>query len=139
MHIPSLMERWGSRRTSGGWTDPWGSQLTLVYLIPCHGSAVDVVQCLCGRSQVCMSMISLGDLPHTCSCTWYCLQIKVEIEEGLYWFKNQGVFIQNQFFLFFYIFTMRPSSNKADMPWLTFPFESSSMTYPFGFENSYKG
>jgi hypothetical protein len=39
-------------------------------------------------------------------------------------------------FKFKYKITMRLSSNKGGMPWLTFPFESSSMTYPFGFENS---
>jgi hypothetical protein len=46
-------------------------------------------------------------------------------KEGLHWYKNQGAVIQIQ-----NKFTMRPSSNKAGMPWLTFPFESSSMTYP---------
>jgi hypothetical protein len=46
-------------------------------------------------------------------------------KEGLYWFKNQGAFIQIQ-----NKFTMRPSSNKVNMPWLTFPFESRLMTYP---------
>jgi hypothetical protein len=31
------------------------------------------------------------------------------------------------------------NSNKAFMFWLTFPFESSSMTYPIWIRNSYKG
>jgi hypothetical protein len=36
-------------------------------------------------------------------------------------------------------FNMRPNSNKAGMPWLTFQFESSLVTYPIWFRNSYKG
>jgi hypothetical protein len=61
---PEEYEKQG--KTSGGSTGPWGSRITLVYLVPCHESANDVVQHLCGRSQMRMSLINFGDLPCTC-------------------------------------------------------------------------
>ena len=40
---------------------------------------------------MCMAMMILGDLPHTCACTWYCIQTKWWKENnGSTGFKNQG-------------------------------------------------
>jgi len=49
------------------------------------------VRYICGSSRICMTMMVLRDLPHTCACTWCCIQTK-------WWkrnyssagFKNQG-------------------------------------------------
>ena len=43
-------------------------------LVPCHICADDVVHYICGRSGICMAMMHLRDLPHTCACTWCCIQ-----------------------------------------------------------------
>jgi hypothetical protein len=103
---------WETGKTSGGLAYPWDRQITLVCLVPCRESAVDVVQCLCGRSQVFKSMISLGDLPHTCSCTWCCLQIKWEKQKR----GSTDSRTREPLFKFKYKFTTRPSSNKAVTP-----------------------
>jgi hypothetical protein len=126
---------WETRKTSGGSADPWGWRITLVYLVPYHESAVDVVQRLCGRSPVCMSTISLGDLPHNCSCTWCCLQTKREN-------KRWTLLVREPMSLY--------SNSNTNSPWdlaqtrltclgLPSHLNQAQWLTPFGFENSCKG
>ena len=66
------LRRWRSRQrwfSQTKWLAEFG-----VLAFSCHVGADDVVRCICGRSRMCMTMMILRDLPHTCTCTWCCIQ-----------------------------------------------------------------
>ena len=62
---------------------------------------------------MCMAVVILRDLPHTCACTWCCIQTKWWKENnGSAGLKNQGAlkFIQTK------IYSHRETySNKAEL------------------------
>jgi hypothetical protein len=72
-------------------------------------------------------MMNLIDLPTFVLVPGVVFKQKGKTKEKLYWLENQGTLIKLNQFLFF-IFTRRIYSNKSNMHWLTFPFESSLMT-----------
>jgi hypothetical protein len=84
---------------------------------------------------VCMSMINLGDLPTLVHVLGAVFKRNWKKQKR----ESTGSRTRESLFKLNYKFTMRPSSNKDDLPWLTFPFESSSLTYPIQVRNSYKG
>ena len=43
-------------------------------LVSCHVGVDDVVRCIYEWSRMCMTMMILRDLPHTCTCTWCYIQ-----------------------------------------------------------------
>ena len=58
---------------SGDSAKPLGGWLNLVSLpclLSCWCRRCYIVRCICGRSQMYMTMMILRDLPHTCTCTW---------------------------------------------------------------------
>jgi hypothetical protein len=123
---------WETKKTSGGLADPWGNRLTLIYLVLCYESVVDVVQRLCGRSQVCMSVISFGNLPHTCSCTWCCLQTKWGTKKQKR--DSTGSRTKQPLLKFKYKFTMRLAQTRMAGLGLPFHLNQARWLTPFRFE-----
>ena len=74
MHKPSLLKKMGIKAVVIQPNHRVADWLWCPCLVPCHVGTDDVVRCICGRSRMCMTMMILRDLPHTCTCTW-CLAI----------------------------------------------------------------
>jgi len=105
---------------------------------------------VCGWSRAYLRQNSERSPPHLFLYLTLYSKTKMVETKGLCGFENQGaLFYSNSIsffgFLFYFIlvtFTIRLTQTRLlfmlhgmnMMPWLTFPFEFSSMTHPFGFE-----
>ena len=74
MHKPSLLKKMGIKAVVIQPNHQVTDWLWCPCLVPCPICADDVVQYICGWSRMCMTMIILRDLPHTCTCAWCCIQ-----------------------------------------------------------------
>ena len=74
MHILSLFKKVGIKAAVIQPNHQVAGWIWCPCLVPCHVGADDDVQYICGRSRTYMALMLLRDLPHTCSCTWCCIQ-----------------------------------------------------------------